>query len=89
MKRYKACKLTYNGKRYYVSAFGEVSEIVGEDPHFPSYTNFRFCDSIESEAVLTEASRLRKNKARRDKHAVLTSLGLKRVKGALGGTYYE
>ena len=30
-----------------------------------------------------------RNANRRAKHAALTSLGLKRVKGALGGTYYE
>lgn len=29
------------------------------------------------------------NKARRDRHAAMTSMGLKRVKGALGGVYYE
>ena len=32
---------------------------------------------------------VRRNAARREKHDALTSLGLKRVKGALGGTYYE
>lgn len=31
----------------------------------------------------------RKNFARRERHAMLTDLGLKRVKGALGGVYYE
>ena len=31
----------------------------------------------------------RANKTRRERHELLTSLGLKRVKGALGGTYYE
>jgi hypothetical protein len=30
-----------------------------------------------------------RNAARRAKHEAMTSLGLKRVKGALGGTYYE
>jgi hypothetical protein len=32
---------------------------------------------------------LDRNKARRDRHAALTGLGLKRVKGSLGGVYYE
>lgn len=31
----------------------------------------------------------RKNAARRERHEVLTSMGLKRVRGALGGVYYE
>ena|SRR5258708_6745803 len=30
-----------------------------------------------------------RNKARRERHAACTDLGLKRVKGALGGVYYE
>lgn len=30
-----------------------------------------------------------RNKARRERHATLTSLGLVRVRGALGGIYYE
>ena len=34
-------------------------------------------------------NQVRRNANRRAKHAALTSLGLKRVKGALGGTYYE
>ena len=33
--------------------------------------------------------RARKNFARKEKHAILTSMGLKRVRGALGGVYYE
>ena len=34
-------------------------------------------------------NQLMRNKARRERHEAITSLGLKRVKGALGGTYYE
>ena len=33
--------------------------------------------------------RIIRNAKRRERHAALTSLGLKRVKGALGGVYYE
>lgn len=32
---------------------------------------------------------IKRNQARRERHAALTDLGLKRVKGALGGVYYE
>ena len=35
------------------------------------------------------AKREARNRARLIRHAVLTDLGLKRVKGVLGGTYYE
>ena len=40
-------------------------------------------------AIRAEKARRRTNKNRRDRHAVLTSLGLVRVRGSLGGTYYE
>jgi len=30
-----------------------------------------------------------RNRNKRERHAALTGLGLKRVKGALGGVYYE
>jgi hypothetical protein len=33
--------------------------------------------------------RIVRNVTRRERHEAMTSLGLKRVKGALGGTYYE
>lgn len=36
-----------------------------------------------------EIKRKEHNQARRERHAALTGLGLKRVKGALGGVYYE
>lgn len=34
-------------------------------------------------------NQVNRNRARRDKHAAHTSCGLKRVKGVLGGVYYE
>jgi hypothetical protein len=34
-------------------------------------------------------SRIQRNMDRRDRHAVMSDMGLKRVKGAQGGTYYE
>ena len=33
--------------------------------------------------------RINRNTLRRERHAVMTSLGMKRVKGSLGGVYYE
>lgn len=44
-------------------------------------------DYIRAEVL--KISQEKKNAARRAKHDALTSLGLKRVKGALGGVYYE
>jgi len=44
-------------------------------------------------ALIRERNRLlarqRASAARKAQHEALTSLGLKRVRGALGGTYYE
>lgn len=57
------------------------------------YTEEQLVKILEKEPMAREANealqRLRKNRARRERHAALTSLGLKRVKGALGGVYYE
>lgn len=34
-------------------------------------------------------NRIARNATHRERHAAMTSLGLKRVKGSLGGVYYE
>ena len=34
-------------------------------------------------------AKCRKNRARRERHQAMLDLGLRRVKGALGGVYYE
>jgi hypothetical protein len=36
-----------------------------------------------------DAKRERKNRARRERHQAMKDLGLTRVRGNLGGTYYE
>lgn len=41
------------------------------------------------DALFSAREKERKNAARRGRHEAYTSLGLKRVKGALGGVYYE
>lgn len=40
-------------------------------------------------AYFKMVKRIKANEARRAKHAAMSDLGLARVKGALGGTYYE
>lgn len=47
------------------------------------------CESCDEAKTKTKAKRARANAARRARHEALTSLGLTRVKGALGGVYYE
>lgn len=44
-----------------------------------------WCRFIRAEG----AKRAKRNAARRARHEAYTSLGMKRVKGNLGGTYYE
>ena len=56
--------------------------------------NISVKDAYRAIQVLVTAGKairkqVQRNANRRAKHAALTSLGLKRVKGALGGTYYE
>lgn len=43
----------------------------------------------EAQARKAEAKRLAKNKARRDRNALLRDLGLTRVRGNMGGIYWE
>lgn len=91
MATFRACKLTFNGKHYRINAQRVVAEVLSTDAvlNDPSYVNIRFCDSVESDAVLAEVTRLRHNKARRSKDQAMRDLGLVRVRGALGGVYWE
>ena len=58
--------------------------------------NVETCNCTMENAVMwcfeckrKESRRIIRNANRRKKHVALTSLGLKRVNGALGGAYYE
>ena len=44
---------------------------------------------IYLKSVQAYRKQLDRNRSRRERHGILTSMGLKRVKGNLGGTYYE
>jgi len=86
----RACKLRFNGKRYVVNAQRVVAEVLGTDVAAgDGFANIRFCDSAETDAVLVEVARLRHNKGRRERDQAMRDLGLKRVRGALGGVYWE
>lgn len=41
------------------------------------------------DAAKSEWPRIKSNRDRRERHRVLTDMGLSRVRGALGGVYYE
>lgn len=65
---------------------------VSPDSQFVVFTPANPYDAEYNAAVIRYQERLvaeRKNAARRAKHAAYTSCGLVRVKGALGGVYYE
>jgi len=85
----KPCKLTLDGQRYWVNSYGVVLKLTVDELGMAGVETGNICDEAESEKVLTEVARLRRNLARRVRHEAMTSIGLKRVKGALGGTYYE
>ena len=52
------------------------------NPHTQAYHN-------AVQELFAMRKRFEKNARRRERHEVLTSMGLKRVRGALGGVYYE
>lgn len=68
---------------------------ISEDTKFAVFSNtteaaaYNELMGLYLQAVRVEKKRIAKNAARRGRHAAMTSLGLKRVKGALGGVYYE
>ena len=89
----KACKLTFNGNRYMVNAQGVVARFCESDLGIPGFADYHLCDHTEADAVLVEVARLRRNKAsriaRRSRDQLMRDLGMVKVRGALGGTYWE
>jgi len=47
------------------------------------------CAACENAETNSKEKRSRRNRQRRERHEILISLGLRRVRGALGGVYYE
>ena len=56
-------------------------------PHYSP--NDMAVQRLEHDLLVAERKAKRTNEYKKAKHEALTSLGLVRVKGALGGTYYE
>jgi uncharacterized Zn finger protein (UPF0148 family) len=48
-----------------------------------------FCEPCDRAETVRQRRNLRARERRREREAVLRSLGLVKVKGALGGTYWE
>jgi hypothetical protein len=86
----KPCKLTFNGSRYMVNAQGVVARQIDlPDALVPGFTDYRFCGLEESESVRIEVKRQQHNKQRRERDQVMRDMGVVKVRGALGGTYWE
>lgn len=64
----------------------KVCEVCGEEIFTKDGENS--CETCEGQ-VKRAAARARQNVARKERDAVLKSLGLKKVKGSMGGTYWE
>ena len=47
------------------------------------------CDVAQANGDAARLARIRRNARRRERDAALRSLGLVKVRGALGGTYWE
>lgn len=85
--RFKPCYVRYLGRRYRVSADGTAAPILVEEPG--NMVLGPAVDAATASDIRVEASRIRRNRRRRARHEAMTGLGLVRVKGNLGGTYYE
>lgn len=86
----KACRLRFNGKRYMVNAQSVVAEIgENDDCNVLGFETIQFCDMETTEKVLAEVKRLRHNKARRERGQSMRDLDMVKVRGNLGGTYWE
>lgn len=85
------CKVTFEGFRYEIKADGSVFGQDGAKRNERSAGAFTdaVIDADHAKLVRADAARQRRNRNAREKHDALTSLGLVRVRGALGGVYYE
>ena len=86
----KSCRLRFEGSRYMVNENGVVAEIGENDPcNVEGFETIQICDMAITELVLAEVKRLRRNKARRERDQAMRDIGMVKVRGALGGTYWE
>jgi hypothetical protein len=77
--QFKPFKLTFEGTRYFADSQGDV---------FKDETGEEVSTEL-ARRIKTEAKRLRRNKARRMRDQVMRDCGLTKVRGNLGGTYWE
>ena len=91
--KFKPCRLTVNWLRYEIDREGQVRCI----DDFGNYVDSMIdgciagCPLMEEQAapIRAEAARRRLNKHRRERDQVMRDMGMVKVRGALGGTYWE
>ena len=82
MTSFKPCRLCYQDQDYRIDSFGRVywqSRPVEQ----------RIIDETFLKELFAEVARRRRNKARKEKDQAMRDLGLTKVRGALGGVYWE
>jgi hypothetical protein len=97
----KPCRLSYKGTRYQINSDGSVERLNISLDAGSSFIE-RACqestreliqfvpvDEFTSLSVKAEAKRLRHNRNRRERDQAMRDLGLVRVRGNLGGVYWE
>ena len=73
-----------------VNTQGVVAEISENDPcNVLGFETIQFADMATTDRVLAEVKRLRHNKSRRERDQAMRDIGMTKVRGALGGTYWE
>lgn len=82
--------IAFTDKRFHVFTDGSVQDVDRTKPASVTLIGEKHAASSDmAKKVRAEAARQRRNRNARDKHEALTSLGLVRVRGSLGGTFYE
>jgi len=78
---FKPCRLTVAGNKYHVDAEQRVT-------CYSSPAGY-VAPGNERSMVLNEVKRLRRNRDRRFRDQAMRDIGMVKVRGALGGTYWE
>ena len=77
---FKPARLTFQGIRFEIDANRTVRQVGAPDATVGAEL---------AQQVIAEAKRLRRNRDRRERDQVCRDMGLTKVRGNLGGTYWE
>lgn len=79
---FKPCRIRYQDQDYRIDSNGRVYWLC-------TINEQRIIDDLFLKELFAEVAKRRQNKSRREKDSTLRGLGLTKVKGSLGGTYWE